>query len=201
MMTGVLTLEALSRALASHEPLEAEADGRTRAAVVLLLCPTTDAHVDLLIIERSRHESDPWSGHLAFPGGKVEPGDPNLRAAVARETREEIGIDLSAVATCIGQLDDESASIMPLIVSAFVYHVPTFPPVVLGDEVERSFWFPLHDLGDPARQTWHLHGEGRSRYAAIDLRLPETPLLWGVTYRFVVQLLEIEGLSSQRRIR
>ena len=90
---------------------------------------------------------------------------------------------------------------MPLIVSAFVYHVPTFPPVVLGDEVERSFWFPLHDLGDPARQTWHLHGEGRSRYAAIDLRLPETPLLWGVSYRFVVQLLEIEGLSSQRRIR
>lgn len=196
-----MPLDALSAALASREPLGAGRGG-TRAAVSLLLHGAeADSHVELLFIERSRHDGDPWSGHLAFPGGKVEATDVDPRAAAARETLEEVGIELASIADFIGQLDDQSAFIHPMTVSGFVYGARASPPpLVLGHEVEDAFWFPLHELADPTRQTWHLDKRSGSKYAAIDLRLPRVPLLWGVTYRLVVELLRLAGLNSPRRI-
>ena len=203
-MKREITLDALSALLASRKPAEMGAlEGETRAAVALLLCwADPGSHIEILFIERPRHDGDPWSGHIAFPGGKVEPTDADPRAAAARETREEIGIDLASMANCIGQLDDQAASILPMIISGFVYSAPsTPPPVVLGDEVRSAFWFPLSELANPSRQTWHLDARSGSRHAAIDLRLPQIPLLWGVTYRLAIELLRLAGLSSPRHIR
>jgi len=50
--------------------------------------------VELLYILRTAREGDRWSGQVAFPGGKQEPSDRDDRATSARETLEEVGLDL-----------------------------------------------------------------------------------------------------------
>jgi len=50
----------------------------------------------LILVERVERDGDPWSGHIAFPGGFKKPGETSYETAV-REAREEIGVDLSCV--------------------------------------------------------------------------------------------------------
>ena len=63
------------------------------AAVAAILRPR-DRGLELLYIERRHRPNDPWSGHIAFPGGRVEPSDTSLRATAERETLEEIDLHL-----------------------------------------------------------------------------------------------------------
>ena len=49
---------------------------------------------EILFIKRAARVGDRWTGHVAFPGGKKEPSDLDDQAAAARETREEVGLDL-----------------------------------------------------------------------------------------------------------
>jgi hypothetical protein len=61
----------------------------------------------MLYLLRAVHERDKWSGHVAFPGGKLEPQDENIRATAMRETLEEVGIDLKSPAyKYLGRLND-----------------------------------------------------------------------------------------------
>ena len=54
------------------------------AAVAAILRPSGDSGLELLYIVRRRVPKDPWSGHIAFPGGRVEPSDASLRATAER---------------------------------------------------------------------------------------------------------------------
>ena len=85
-----MELERIRNRLMDYRPSLAEADrGRSRAAVALVLYELAPEPPALLFIERARHERDPWSGHMAFPGGRVDPGDAHPRATAERETYEE----------------------------------------------------------------------------------------------------------------
>lgn len=171
-----------------------EPGARTCAAVALVAC---DAGPDLevLLIERSDHEHDPWSGHLGFPGGRVEPEDLGPRAAAERETREEIGLDLAA-AEYLGRLDDLAGAHLPVVVSCFVFGVRQHPDLTPNPaEVKQAFWVPLADLVDPRRRgekAFAFQGE-TSTYPAVQVLDEGQPLLWGITYRLLSQLLEAIG--------
>ena len=65
------------------------------AAVALILLPTSDGDLEALFIKRAEVEGDPWSGQMAFPGGRRDPVDDDLLATAARATLEETGIDLA----------------------------------------------------------------------------------------------------------
>ena len=62
----------------------------------------------LLFIRRAINPNDPWSGNVAFPGGKQDPddGDDDERTAM-RETQEEVGLDLHSWRR-LGRLTEES---------------------------------------------------------------------------------------------
>jgi 8-oxo-dGTP pyrophosphatase MutT (NUDIX family) len=47
----------------------------------------------IILVERIERQGDPWSGHIAFPGGFRKPGERSYETA-AREVMEEIGADL-----------------------------------------------------------------------------------------------------------
>ena len=53
------------------------------------------AALELLFIKRTAQEGDPWSGQIAFPGGRREAADADDVACAIRETWEEVGIDLT----------------------------------------------------------------------------------------------------------
>lgn len=189
-MTG--PLEALACALNEHDRTGAA----PTASVAAILTLEADPH--LLFIHRVAHERDPWSGHLAFPGGKIEPGDGNSRAAAERETREEVGLDLVTSADYVGQLDDLTGASIRVSVTCHVYGIGRLPELTLNYEVEDAFAIALSDLADQDRwleSDFEIRGTKRV-FPAIDLGLDGKPLLWGLTYRFVCQILHHADLVT-----
>jgi 8-oxo-dGTP pyrophosphatase MutT (NUDIX family) len=191
----VIEIEAIRRALAAQPPQLVSAAGRPRAAVSLVL--RADAGrpgPELLFIERAHREGDPWSGHMAFPGGRVEPGDPSPRAAAERETLEEVGISLAG-SEPLGRLDDlegrHAGRRLPLVISAWVYHLEQPAPLALSDEVEEAMWVPLRQLVDPRHHVEH--PTPWAGYPGILVGRPERHVVWGLTYRFLELFLERLG--------
>src|SRR4029450_1300778 len=97
-------IEAIRRALVLHEPA-LQPVAPARAAVAVVLRPGAADSAELLLIERARKAGDPWSGHMALPGGRHDPEDVELRSTAERETLEEVGIDLRG-GELLGQLED-----------------------------------------------------------------------------------------------
>jgi len=184
------TLEHISSTLARIPHLYAADDGRKPAAVALVLACAPQG-LQLLLIQRAAEERDPWSGNLAFPGGKVEPGE-TMRQAAERETLEEAGIDLST-ARPLGRLADIVGAHLPVRVACFAYCFEAGPPPVIPNhEVGDAFWVGLDELLDPAR---HIATEVRFRdgvhhVPAIRLARDNKPVLWGITYRLVMQIIK-----------
>ncbi len=192
------SLDEIRRRVSAYRPELVEASDRPRAAVAVILRRTSERNgAELLFIERAKREGDPWSGHMAFPGGKVDPGDHDTRHAAERETFEEVGLSLEG-STYLGRLDDlQGRPARPtggLVVSAHVFHTVDPAPLVLNREVEAAFWFPVSALLEPSRQIIYPH----ARYDDQDLPgiLVGTPgrhIVWGLTYRFLGILLAVVG--------
>jgi 8-oxo-dGTP pyrophosphatase MutT (NUDIX family) len=167
------------------------AGDRTPAAVAMIL--HQDAHdVEILFIQRASHDLDPWSGHVAFPGGKLEVGEVPCEAA-CRETLEEIGIDLIE-GTYLGRLSDIIGANLPVRVSCCLFAVDkNHIRPVLNEEVHNLFWVALADLRDPERHATSpvAFDDKTFDVPAIKLPVENMPVLWGITYRLVMQLLHV----------
>ena len=170
---------------------------RARAAVAMIVRELAD-DLEILFIERAKDARDPWSGHLAFPGGKVEQGE-QARQAAERETREEIGLALESE-RYLGRMSDIVGANLPVRVSCFAYAAVSedIQPMV-SPEVRDVFWVKLSDIRDPQRHRVATVGfSGRSlEVPAIILPQADKPALWGITYRLVMQFLEIITLSER----
>ena len=128
----------------------AVADGMIPAAVAIVL-HDGDAGIEALFIHRAERAGDTWSGQIAFPGGRRDPGDADLRATALRETHEELGIDLAS-ADGLGVLDDlhpRTPVLPPVVVRPFVFALTAAPVMTLSAEVQAAFWVPLRALLAP----------------------------------------------------
>jgi len=166
--------------------------GHTRAAVALVVGRERDGY-SILFIERAAHPDDPWSGNIGFPGGKVEDGDNGCRRTAERETMEELGLDLST-ASYLGRLSDVHGAHLPVLVSCFVYGLEnTSDPLCLSDEVKDAFWLSLEYLVDPRNRGMHEFSFAGDRFQGpcIILPYPDKPVLWGLTHRLLMELLDI----------
>ncbi|KAJ2368377.1 hypothetical protein H4S01_001626 [Coemansia sp. RSA 2610] len=112
------------------------------------------ARAQLLFIQRAHHDQDPWSGNIGFPGGKHEAGDGSDQSTAERETREEVGLDLSAGFVHLGQLDDSPAYMLcrgiKIVVSPHVYLQTSAdtPAFTLTDEVASAHWIDFGHILD-----------------------------------------------------
>jgi len=149
----------LRSALAGRPGVRIDASDGTRrlAAIALVLRSTSDAVAapdpELLMIKRAEAEGDPWSGHVACPGGRMEPGDHDLEQTAVRETWEETGVDLARDGVVLGALDDISPrtpTLPPIIVRPFVAVVKPDVEIVQSSEVAEAFWVPLAALRERA---------------------------------------------------
>ena len=189
----LLTLDQITRCLAEHRPTLLPPGSGTQAAVALIV-RDSEHGPEGLFIERATRDGDPWSGNVGFPGGRVEQEDGSLRETAERETREEIGLDLSG-SVHLGRLSDITGSHLPVRVACFVYLITGDPPLILSDDVTESFWVPLAALTVPERRiTANIRFCDRTiTTPAIILPQSDKPLLWGITYRLVSEFLEIMG--------
>ncbi|MCZ6462972.1 MAG: CoA pyrophosphatase [Proteobacteria bacterium] len=198
----MLSIDQIRDRLAGHEPKLHEADGRNLAAVAVVL-REAERVPELLFIERARVEGDPWSGHMAFPGGRHEPRDRGGRDAAARETLEEVGVSLAG-ADYLGRLDDlegrHAGRPVGMIISAHVYHVVEPEPLAPNHEVAEAFWVPLETLVNPSSHVDYLPPyPGSSRYPGILVGDPDRHVVWGLTYRFLEVFLDVVGQPLPKR--
>jgi 8-oxo-dGTP pyrophosphatase MutT (NUDIX family) len=190
-VTVPFTVDQVRARLARHAitPVEAAA----RASVALILGPAGQ-ELRLLFIRRAEHPKDPWSGHMALPGGRRDDSDDSDLQTAIRETWEEVGIDLERQAELLGELDPIRATAggrsIDMVVSPFVFCVKTITPVVTSAEVVEAHWAPLQPLFDgsaDARLTVQ-HPEGTVTLPAWRVANRD---VWGLTYRMVGSLFDL----------
>lgn len=188
-------LQHIREVLCARDPALCD-DDRARAAVAVVLRPPqrTSEGPGVLLIRRARSHGDPWSGHVAFPGGRVDAADAGPRHAAEREALEEVGIDLTA-AERLGRLDDLEGRAIPIVVSAFVYAIEGEPELSLSHEVVAADWVPFSTLLDPGRHsTEQFDYQGHAlEVPAIRTGIGAGPPLWGLTYRFLELLFRRLG--------
>jgi 8-oxo-dGTP pyrophosphatase MutT (NUDIX family) len=190
------TLSHIDERLSGYEPVLVDVQQRSQAAVAMVLREQRGVP-EVLFIERAKHEGDPWSGHMAFPGGRLEPEDRDLRAAAERETLEEVGLSL-ADSRCLARLDDmEGRPTSPgggLVVSAYVYHTTDPGTLAPNYEVQQAFWFPVPELLAEERHIVYPHAKyGGRELPGILVGAPDRHIVWGLTYRFLDVFLAAVG--------
>jgi 8-oxo-dGTP pyrophosphatase MutT (NUDIX family) len=164
-----------------------------RAAVAAILREGPQG-AELFFIVRADSPTDPWSGHIAFPGGRRDPEDATLLATAIRETSEEVGLDLTR-AELLARLPDVPAFIRSkrgvLVVTPFVFALRHDVAPTPNHEVAGTLWVPLASLarGD-GKGTYSFTWEEKP-YELPCIRLePDQRVLWGMTYRMLETMLE-----------
>ena len=159
------------------------------AAVALILREQFN-QTELLLIERSIIPRDPWSGQLAFPGGRVVKEDKDLCTTAIRETAEETTMKLDNT-MLVGRLDDETGSLMTVHVACFVFIIKSPQKIRLNNEIKHFFWCSLDQICSPNLRSTHMT-DSRSM-PAVNILGSNRPLLWGLTYRFTDRLTSLLG--------
>ena len=189
------TLAAIEERLRAREPAESEPWLGDRAAVAVIL-RAAEEDVEVLLIRRAERDGDPWSGHMAFPGGRRGAADRDIEETARRETLEEIGLDLAARARRIGRLADAKTKThgrwRPLTITPIVYALegPAPSPFALSTEVAGTLWVPLGRLKSGALDGVHVW-----RLGGVPLKMPcwtwEGCVVWGLTHRMLSGLLDL----------
>lgn len=188
---GPVALARIRRQLAHYCPRTlAESHELSHAAVALIL-REDQGEPEVLVIWRAEQPGDPWSGHLGFPGGRVEPEDGSLDRTAVRETMEELGICLDSCAHILGQLSEIRARslsrMLPMSIIPFVCELVTPVTPHLNGEVVKTRWIPLRFFLDSANRATMPHPGDPTH------NVPCCPLgdraIWGMSLAMLDELL------------
>jgi 8-oxo-dGTP pyrophosphatase MutT (NUDIX family) len=192
-----VTLDDLAAALVAREPGVAPVEriahehmprGGFASAAVLVPLHVLDGEVHVLMIRRpmkmSRH-----AGQIAFPGGKIDPGEESLAAAL-REAHEEVGLE-PARADVMGQLSETLVLASAFRLTPWVASVPyPYPYAAAPHEVDEILHVPLSALSRPGAH----RVEWREVYGLrLDVHFFSVgeDVIWGATGRVLAELLSI----------
>lgn len=174
---------------APHEPDAME------AAVAIVLRPGESGELELLLIKRAEFDGDPWSGHVALPGGRREPGDISLEQTAVRETWEETSIDIARDGRVLGALDllsPRTPTARRLVVQPFVAAVVPEVAIVESPEVAAAFWVPLSALR--AETSWiTAEVSAQGNQLSVPAFSHGDYVVWGLTERILRTFLALTG--------
>jgi len=191
-VTGQFNLESLRNRLLPQSSFRESGEGSPVAAVAVIINPN-DRGGSVLFIRRTERRSDPWSGQIAFPGGRKSPIDKSLAETAMRETWEEVGIQLA---------DHESLGSLPIVttrsrgvrVLAFVFELRSTVSIRVNEEVADAFWVPLSNLEELEAESREVRvNEGTLQ---ADSYLIVGRVIWGLTFRIINLLLDRETQSD-----
>jgi len=196
----VISVGEILNRLEGHQPeIDPRASPRRAEVALVLDGSAADHDPSIIFIQRSPSPDDPWSGQMAFPGGRREDSDLEAGDAARRETREEIGLELRP-AQPVGRLGDlqgrHGGRSADLVISCFVYAVDTVPALKPNYEVSEIVQIPLSRLLDPdLRTSVRYEAAGDKMFPGIFLAQDDARVIWGLTYRFLMQFFSRLGHS------
>lgn len=142
----------------------------------------------ILLIKRAERAEDPWSGQIAFPGGKMQPEDRTARDTAVRETLEEVGIDLSRTADFLGYGTLTTTHTGTMDVVPTVFSMKEEVEAMPNEEVASYRWIQLGELLAPgSRSSFRL----KTPRSVVELPAYATGdyVVWGLTHRILDSLL------------
>ncbi|NNK48162.1 MAG: CoA pyrophosphatase [Gemmatimonadetes bacterium] len=199
-MSDVTWVERLRSALADRASDRIpEADFEFRAAVTLILRPSGGrGGPEGLFVRRAEVAGDPWSGHVALPGGRRDPDDADLLDTARRETREETGLRLEREDYIgrLGEIHPLSKRLPSICVTPFVAWMEADQAVRVNEELTGHVWVPVSALSDPAyRSTLVREPPAPRERPAIDF---EGDVIWGLTLGIVEDFLNVLAAAPMR---
>jgi 8-oxo-dGTP pyrophosphatase MutT (NUDIX family) len=190
-------LEVLRRALDADTSIADEAAARHASVCVLVAGPVETPAV--CFIRRATWAEDPWSEHIALPGGSRH-GSETPVETVRREVEEEVGIAIG---------DAEELTALPrlrirlagrertLLLDSFVYRVQGPAPALrCGPEIHSAFWVPVADLWHPMNLDCLVLGDRGDTLVYPALRLPQGKV-FGITLRILTLLSDRLGVPMR----
>ena len=197
----MITVDHIRSALDDYRPQLLPHQEDMKTAAVAAVVRDGAAGAEMLFIRRAENEHDPWSGQMAFPGGRQDPGDPSPLAAATRETREELDLDLERGGVCLGRLSDVAAVSrgrpLSLVIIPFVFRIQGKPAFDPNYEVAEVLWVSLDYLADYDNRStvdWKL--------GSITIPLPcyryHDRVIWGLTFGMVDELLGLLATHLDR---
>jgi 8-oxo-dGTP pyrophosphatase MutT (NUDIX family) len=161
-------------------------DGREVGAAIAIILAPSGQGPSVLLIERSPRVEDPWSGQVAFPGGRRSPSDPSPLTTAVRETQEEVGLALG-VDQALGAMGPWSPANRPsLLVLPLVFGLPSTVPTGTSPEARASFWVEFQRLPPARRQTTRLTIAGEVVLPCFEV---DGRTVWGFTYALLEHLI------------
>ncbi len=167
-----------------------------RDAAVGMLLRVGASGLEMMFIQRAEQPDDPWSGHIAFPGGMAEPEDADLVATCRREALEEVHLSLEGDtpvnAQYLGDLDElegrRGNKAVKIIIACSVFMVEDASGARPNYEIGRIDWVPLNYLTAAENQSEINWPFSDDPYPCVNLPYADLQL-WGLTYRFVAGFL------------
>ncbi len=158
-------------------------DEEADAAVAILIRPTGE-DLEVFIVKRAEVDGDPWSGDMAFPGGKKAAQDHGVLDAAVREVMEETGIDLKPL-TPLGYMQPLTSLVRQTFkVQPIVYLLEGESPIRLNYELTKYMWTPIDELRK-LKSRAVVKGFDSPIYKIGD------DVVWGLTCRMLDQLIDV----------
>ncbi len=196
-LTDIASLRAALATRAGAAASGTDPNATAFAAVATIVRPVRTLRGDdaeVLLIRRAELDGDPWSGHMAFPGGRKNAQDPDLLATAVRETREEIGLHLDSAAELLGPLAPLPALArgkpLGMTVAPFVFVLREPAELLLNHEVAEVLWAPLGPMLDGSLAT-HQEYVWQGQKLTLPAYAIEGRVVWGLTYQMLQTLFSL----------
>jgi len=200
---SVSLLQLIETELSRHNPGKKLLRPLMKRSAVAMILQLHDGELHILMIKRADREGDPWSGHMAFPGGRMDPTDANGYSVAVRETEEEVGLSLGEDDLCIGRLSEINArpqkGAFGMAVSPFVFRLDRQVSFTPNYEVAEVVWVPLEFLlntDNREQMNWQFKG--------AEFPMPcyfyQDKRIWGLSLMMLDELMDlVEGPNAKRK--